>query len=774
MTRQTAPAARKLSRRFFLKTSALAGGGLLLSLTMACSDKKFTQFTATSPVEENQLSAYIRIASDGTITLMAIAPEIGQGVKTMLPMLIAEELDVLWHQVTVKQADLDTEAYQFQLAGGSMAAVFHWKLMRQVGAAGRHLLISAAAQDWHVPIGECTTHAGTVRHDKTGRSFDYAALANKAARLPAPALEDVPLKNPDNFNIIGTPVSGVDNRKIVQGEPLFGIDVRLPGMLYAVYEKCPVYGGKALNANLEEIKKLPGIRNAFIVDEKDARPTGGKNWWQAGEGIQSGNWWEDGSRPDYLMSGVAIVADSWWQAQKARNQLQIEWDEGEAAAQSSQGFAEQARSLLKNPVAKPLFNVGDVDSVLAGAAQVLEAEYKFPFLAHATLEPQNCTVHVHTEGVDIWSNSQGPAFGRALVANTLGIARDNITVHMLRAGGGFGRRFMNDAMVEAAWISQVTGTPIQLLWSREDDTRHDFYRPGGFQSLKAGLDKDGKLLALDSHFITYGTDKVFADSAAMGGTEYTIGYIPNLRYNISKMPLRVPTGPLRAPVSNAHAFVRESFIDELAHAAGKDPLAFRLDIIDPNNETPAWGQFPDGRPMYGFNPQRMRDVLQAVAAKADWEQQRQLPKGTGMGIGCCFSHLGYFAEVVQVRVDNSKRLVIEKVWVVGDIGRQVINPSNAENQVQGAVIDGLGQALGLEVTFAGGKSQQSNFHQYPLPRMSQMPRSIDVDFLITDYPVTGLGEPALPPVIPALCNALFMATGERIRSLPLSTAGYRA
>ena len=750
-----------VSRRYFLKATAATGGGLLLSLNLAWSPK-----LAADP-SDTILNAYIRIASDGSVTLMAVAMELGQGVKTTLPMLIAEELDVSWENVRVEQPDLDPDTYEYQVAGGSRTTVQHYLKMRQVGAAGRYLLVAAAAREWRVSADECTTHAGLVRHEKTGRVLSYGLLADRAAELPVPRLEELILKNPENFSIIGSSVPGVDSVKIITGQPLYGIDVAVPGMLYAVYEKCPVFGGKAVSANLDEIKALPGIRDAFIVDEKDARPKKGSiGWWKPGYGIRGGEWTQDGSEPDYLRSGVAIVADSWWLAQKARENLQVKWNEGPAAEQSSQVFAEHAKVLARALPAKPFYSSGDVDAALAGAAQVVAADYTFPFLAHATLEPQNCTVDVRDDGVDIWTSSQGPEWGAAQVANTLGIPRETIKVHMERAGGAFGRRFMNDPMVEAAWISRKVGRPVKLLWSREDDTRHDFYRPGGFQSLKGGLDETGKLIGLDSHFVSYGSEDAFASRARLGGLEYTIGYIPNLRYNVTKMLLHIPTGPLRAPVSNAHAFVRESFIDELAQAAGKDPLAFRLEIIDPTKPTPLLGKFVDGRPKYGFNPRRMRDVLELVAEKAGWSG-RKLPPGTGMGIACYYSHFGYFAEVVRVRVGKDNSITVEKVWVAGDVGRQIINPTNAENQVQGAVIDGISQALGLKITFAGGKAQQSNFHDYPLLRMRQAPEDVEVHFLTTDYPVTGLGEPALPPVIPALCNAIFEASGKRVRQLPI-------
>lgn len=759
-----------MTRRIFLAASTAAGGGLMLSLS-ACD-----VFKGSSNEEAQALSlgTHIRIGSDGTVAILAQNPEIGQGVKNTLPMLIAEELDVAWQQVSVEQADLDTRAFSFQVAGGSLSSPYLWLTLRQVGAAARHMLVAAAAEMWHVPAEECITTSGIITHKPTGRTLGYGDVASKAATLPVPALDKVDLKDPKDFTIIGKGLKGVDNKKIVTGEPLYGIDVTLPGMLYAVYVKCPVYGGRAVSANLEEIKALAGIYDAFIVDENDSRSGANSKWWKPGEGSASHEWWEDGNQPDYLMSGVAIVADKWWTAHKAREKLVVAWDEGAARDQSTAVFAGQAAKYIQSPPTEDHHVAGDVDAALKEADQTVDVTYHFPFLAHATLEPQNCTAHVRAHDVQIWTGAQLPAIGQALVANMLGMKRENVKLHLVRSGGGFGRRLLNDSMIEAAWISKQVGKPVKLLWSREDDTAHDFYRPGGVHHMKGGLDKSGRLIALDDHFVSFGSDKAFSSNARLGGTGYTMGYIPNLRYKVSKIPLRIPTGALRAPVSNAHGFVRECFMDEMAHKANKDPISFRLEVIDPNVETPAWGELVDGIPIEGFNPGRMRKVLELVAERSGWyeknltrPQEENGPVRRGMGVGCYFSHLGYFAEVVEVSLDQDNQLTIEKVWAVGDVGRQIINPLNAENQVQGAIIDGIGQALGLEVTFKDGRAEQSNFHDYPLIRMPQAPKEIDVHFHLTDHTVTGLGEPALPPVLPALVNALYAATGKRHRRLPL-------
>jgi len=721
-----------LDRRDFLRVTALAGGGVLFGTWIG------PRAVGAQGAAAFQPNAFIRITPDGVITLISKNPEIGQGIKTALPMLVAEELDVPWQSVRIEQAMSDRARYGSQSAGGSTATPGHYDSMRQTGAAARQMLVAAAAATWGVPEAECTTGGGSVHHHASRRMLGYGALSVRAATMPVPELASVKVKDPKDFKIVGTRVGGVDNPALVRGKPLFGIDVTVPGMLYAVYQKSPVFGASVVSANLDQVRRQPGVKQAFVLE-------GGTNL--AG-----------------LLGGVAILADSWWAANQARKQLQVQWSDHPTAGQSSDGFARQAAALAAGAPQRNLRNDGDCAAALAGAAKVVTAEYSYPFLAHATLEPMNCTASWANGKMEIWAPSQNPQSGHQMVARTLAIPETDITIHMTRVGGGFGRRLNNDYMVEVAAIAKQAGVPVKLVWSREDDIQHDFYRPAGFHYLKGGVDAAGKLVAWQNHFVSFGEGQGYVASASLSPTDFPSLFVPNFQIDSSVMPLGVPTGFLRAPGSNALAFVAQSFIDELAHAAGKDPLQFRLDLLAGH------GMMRDGeRPV--IDAARIRGVLEAVRDQSGWGRGT-LPRGTGRGVAFHFSHRGYFAEVVEVRVSAANELTVTEVWVAGDIGRQIVNLSNAENQVEGSVLDGISEAFGQEITITGGKVDQSNFHDFPLIRMAQSPPRIHTHFVRSDNMVTGLGEPALPPVVPALCNAIFAATGRRVRSLPLVKQGF--
>jgi isoquinoline 1-oxidoreductase beta subunit len=726
--------AQTINRRSFIKLTGLAGGGLVLAFHLG----EGSSALGAQGESEVVLNAFVRISSDGTILIYSKNPEIGQGIKTAFPMIVAEELDANWLDVRVEQSPINQAVYGRQSAGGSRSIPSSWDELRRAGATARAMLVGAAAKEWGVDPTQCVTQMSTVIHRESGKLLRYGELADKAAAIDVPDQDLVHVKERKDWSLLGRRISGVDNHKLVTGEPLFGIDQQVPGMLYATYDKCPATGGGVRQTNLDEIRSLPGVKDAFVL--------------------------EGNGQVAELMPGVAIVATSTWAAFSAKRQLRITWDESGASKDSWSGSVERARELAKQQGTETIGSGGDVEETFNNAAQTLEGFYSYPFLSHATLEPQNTTAWYRNGSIEIWAPTQTPQRGISSVAKVLGIGEDQVTLHQTRVGGGFGRRLMNDSVCEAAAISKQVGAPVKLQWTREDDMAHDFYRVGGFHGLKGAVDKNGKLTAFQDHFVTFTADgKNPVSGGNISDSEFPAPLVANFRITQTMLPLGTPCGPWRAPRSNGIAFAVQSFIHELAVAAGRDHLEFLLEIMG----EPRWLDPGNTRTL---NTERAAEVIKLAAQEAGWKEQR--PAGRGLGLAFYFSHAGHFAEVAEVSVDKNRKVKVHRVTVAADVG-PIINLSGAENQCQGAVIDGLSTALGLGLSIENGRVQESNFDQYPLLRIGNAPQ-VDVHFIESDYSPTGLGEPALPPIAPAVCNAIYVATGYRVRELPLSKEGFRA
>jgi isoquinoline 1-oxidoreductase beta subunit len=716
----------KLDRRSFLKLTGLAGGGLVLGFAMG-SDA----VAAAGGDGAFAPNAFLRIARDGSILIYSKGPEIGQGIKTAFPLIIAEELDAKWSDVKVEQAPVNPAVFGRQSAGGSRSIPDSWDQLRRAGAVARQMLIAAAAAQWKVPAGECSASDSMVTHGK--RKAAYGALASKAAALPVPDAAIVKLKDRKEYRLLGKWYTGVDNRAVVTGKPLFGIDQTLPGMKIAVYQRCPATGGKVRSANLDEIRQLPGVRDAFVI--------------------------EGNGKTTEIMPGVAIVADTTWAAFEARKKLRVDWDESAASKDSWKDLSKRAAELAKLPTGTTtLANIGNVDEALKGAAKTVSALYTYPFVSHAPLEPQNCTAWSHDGIVEFWSPTQTADRAIETAAGALGITPDKVKIHQTRVGGGFGRRLMNDYMCEAGAIAQKVAHPVKLVWTREQDLAHDFFRAGGFHSLTGSVDAAGKLTGWRNHFITFTHDgKAPSSGADWPANQFPGLSLPNYQLSHTLLPIRTPTGPWRAPRSCSVAWVIQSFLHELAVAAGRDHRDFLLEVMGEP-------RILDG----GLNTGRAADVIKLACEKAGWG--KTLPKGHGMGLAFHFSHAGHIAEVAEVSVDENKRIRLHRVVVAGDIG-PIVNMSGANNQCEGAVVDGFSTMMGLEITMENGLIEQTNFHQYPLLRIGSHPK-VEVHFIQSDNPPTGVGEPALPPVAPAIANAIFAACGHRVRTLPLTKEGF--
>ena len=723
------------SRRSFLK---LSGTALALSFYLPLAEKEAAADVAFAP------NALLRITADGKILILAKTPEIGQGIKTAFPMIIAEELDADWADVTVEQAPINPKLYGSQSAFGSTAVADTWDILRRAGATARTMLVSAAAQSWGVPESECSTGKSAVRHAKTNRVSSYASLSERAAGLPVPDAGVVKFKERSDYHILGTRVGGVDNQKIVVGAPLFGIDVVLPGMVHAIFEKCPRANGKATAFNEAEIKALPGVLDAFIV---------------AGNG-----------KAIELQPGVAVIAKSTWAAFEAKKKLNVTWEGG--ANDDSEAARKAARTIAMTTPAEMLRHEGDLDAAMKDAATIVDSYYEYPFLVHATLEPQNCTAHFKDGAIEIWAPTQSADRIAGPLGEYMGVAPEKVTVRQTRVGGGFGRRLNNDYVFEVAAIARRIGKPVKLTWTREDDFAHDHYRAAGFHRYRAALDKKGKLTGWENHFVTFTNNgknpakgaEIFHPVVAakiQPADQFPAELVANVRVGQTMMPLATPTGDLRSPRANAQGFTLQSFLHEAAVAGKRDHVEFLLEVLGP----PRLMEPGVARTLHTG---RAAAVIRRVAAEAGWG--KKLPKGHALGLAFYFAHRTHVAEIAEVSVDANKKVTVHKITVALDVG-QVINLSTAIHMCEGAVIDGFGHTMGLEVTFKDGRAQQSNFGEYPLPRMHQVP-PVAVHFVASDFPPSGLGEPVLPPVAPAICNAIFTATGHRIRQLPISKDGF--
>ena len=730
------------SRRGFIKVASGAAGGLVLGLSMGAPGEAQAQ-SAGPPPRPFAPGAFVRIAPDGKITLISKNPEIGQGIKTGFGVILAEELDAKWSDVTVEQAEVNRAVYGSQMAGGSMSIPRAWDELRYAGAGARAMLVAAAAQQWGVPASDLTTSDSTVIHAASGRTASYGSLATAAAALPVPDIGSLRLKTRKEYKLIGKRFTGVDNAALVRGQPLFALDVQLPGMKYASIAKCPSVGGKAKSFNAEEIKKLPGVLDAFIVEGTppvtDVMKTG-------------------------VLPGVAIIGKSTWAVFSARKALKIEWDTRTASKDSWTDFVKQASALASKTQGEVVVKTkGDVDLALAAAKthnKTVEAFYQFGFVSHAQLEPQNTVAWFKDGAVELWAPMQLP--DPAVVAAAADVPADRVKLNQMRVGGGFGRRLMNDFVCEAAYLSRRVEGPVQVVWSREDDMRHDAYRVGGFMGYRAGLDAQGKLSAFDAHMVSF-KDTASGKVSKGGGispNEFPADYVDDYRASQSLMPLSTPVVWWRAPGASTMAWVQQSFLHEVAVAAGRDHVEFLLELFGRRTGQAA-------PPAAGLDPDRAIGVIKLAADKAGWG--KPLPKGHHLGLAFYFSHLAHIAEVAEVSVDASKKVTVHRVTVAADVG-PVINLSAAENQCEGSVVDAIG-TMGLEVTIEDGAAQQTNFDRYPLPRMAISPQ-VDVHFVQSEHSPTGLGEPVFPPVVPAICNAIHAATGHRVRTLPITKEGF--
>ena len=729
------------SRRRFLIAGSTIGGSLVLGIPSISWAKDESEAAA-------QLGFFIEMGSDGSVIIGSNQPEIGQGVRTALPMLVAEELDVEWSKVSVRQmplglvktADGYTWKYGGQGVGGSTGLTSNWDFMRSVGATARQQLIKAAAMRWNVPVSGCRTKPGYVVCDSHD-AIPYSELVADAANLEVP--EKSPrLKNIKEYRIVGKPQKAVDAIDIVTGKAKYGIDTERPDMRYAVIARCPYLNGRVQSFDDGAARKVSGVLDVFTVEGP-----------------------KPGEPYIILASGVAVVATSTWAAIKGREALEVKWTPGVSASDSTETFWRQNQESLKSQ-GQIVTDDGEFEQAIESANKVVTRRYQVPFVSHAPLEPQNCYVHVEKERCHVIAPTQTPSGASRAAAAVTGLPRENIHVDMSRVGGGFGRRLSNDYVAEAAIVSKQTGWPIKLQWTREDDIKNDFYRPGGLHEMTAGVDGNGKVIAwtqrlasASKHYRRPNKPDDGLWEPELYPDDFPRRLIEHFKLEYFHNAIGLPRGSWRAPAHTANAFVIQSFLDEIAFETGRDPLQLRLDMLGEERELEYGGH---GGPT--FNPGRLSRLLRFVADRIEYGGEKV--SGRGIGLACHFTFGGYAAHAFEVTVDDQGELTIERIVAAMDCGFAV-NPQAVEAQLQGGTIDGISTALGLEITVKDGQVQQSNFHDYPLMRIASVPSRFECHILPYDEKPTGAGEMGIPSAAPALTNAIFAASGIRIRNLPI-------
>jgi isoquinoline 1-oxidoreductase subunit beta len=737
------------SRREFLKSSAAGSAGLLLAFYAPA-----LAATPNAPEPDFKPNAYITIDPRGDVRLVVTRSEMGQGVRTALAMILAEELDADWSRVKIEQGDCDPQ-YGDMTTGGSMSIRSTWDPLRKAGACARDMLLTAAADSWGVAKDECSAAGGSViEHKKTGQKITYGQLAIRAASVPVP--KDVPLKDPEDYRIVGTKRARVDGQHIVIGEAHYGIDTKVPGMLYAVVARPPVFGGRVKKFDATRALAVPGVRKVFEVPAVEMPPLFGEERKP------------DSGHQHYLWGGVAVVADSTWQAIAGRRALTVDWDNGPGAEESTEKQRATLTELLKTP-GKELKKIGDPEAAVASAVKTVAADYETPFLAHVTMEPVNCTASVRAGKCEVWAPTQNPNGMATALASVLNLPQSALTIHITLIGGGFGRRLCIDYGVEAALVSRAAGAPVKVIWTRDDDIRHDYYRPISHHRLRAALDAQGRVTSWLHHIAAPSTDSTFlgGDLPDTGGTEIAgtglpNGTVANYLLQQSFLHTAVPRGYWRAVDTNWNHFAVQCFMDEIAAASGKDPLALRRELIATKDKPAGAGDNEGETPV---NVDRLLGVLNLVAEKSDWG--KPLPAGRGRGIAGLYGFGSYVAHVAEVTVAKDGTLRVDRVVVAVDCG-QVINPDLVAAQIEGGVVFGLTSALYDEITIQNGQVQQSNFDNYPMLRIADMPQ-VDVHLVPSHEPPGGIGEPGVPSTAPAVANAIYAATGKRLRRLPFQT-----